>query len=135
MSQEIRKVFTTDSRTLISMILKQPANTVAGVLTAVDLTGLTAGAVQFELFNAADDVEAIALTSTGVTFTADSTGVVNYQFTTPVTIAAGYYNAFFVLTVGGKTDHFPLEPGGLRIEVNSHISTALEAYRAAVAAA
>jgi hypothetical protein len=131
-SQEIRKVQTGDSRTLISMYLKQ-ANS-AGVLTAVDLTGLSAGAVQFEMFSAVDGSEAIALTSTGVTFTADATGLVNYQFATPMTITAGYYNAFFVLTQGGKTDHFPVVPGQLRIEVSSHTETAEAAYRAAVEA-
>jgi hypothetical protein len=103
----------------------------AGVLTAVDLTGLTSGAVMFEMWNAADGTETLAATATGVTFTADATGLVNYQFPTPMLIAAGFYNAFFVLTVSGKTDHFPVEPGGLRIEVSDHTQTALEAYRAA----
>ena len=131
MSQEIRKVHTTDNRTLISMILKQP-NT-SGVLTAVDLTGLSTGAVQFEMFNAADGTEVIALTSTGVTFSSDTSGLVHYQFTSPMSIAAGYYNGFFVLTESTLTDHFPIVPGELRIEVSDHAQTAQAAYRAAVA--
>ena len=131
MTQEIRKVQTTDSRTLISFTLKQ--NNPAGVLTTVNLTGLTLGAIKFELFDAATGAEVIAATTTGVTFSADSTGLVNYQFDTPMTIPAGYYNGFFLLTVSGKTDHFPVEPGGLRIEVNSHTQAAKDAYRAALA--
>jgi len=130
MIQEIRKIQTTDSRTLISFYLKQ--NNTSGVLAAVDLTGLSSGAIKFEMFNAATGVETIAATTTGVTFSADSTGLVHYQFATPMAIPAGYYNAFFLLTVSGKTDHFPVEPGELRIEVNSHSQTAEEAYQAAV---
>jgi len=113
MSQEVRRVFTGDSRTLISMYLKQ-ANA-SGVLTAVDLTGLSSGAVQFEMYDAATHASVIALTATGVTFSADATGLVNYMFTTPVTIPAGFYDAWFVLTVAGKTDHFPAGNETLRI--------------------
>ena len=129
MSQEIRTVMSGDTRTLISMYLKQP-NT-AGVLTAVDLTGLVSGDVQFEMYNAADAVNTIAVSATGVTFSADDTGQANYQFQS--TIAAGLYNGFFVLTVDGKTDHFPFKPGLLRIEISDHSQTAQEAYAAAVA--
>ena len=130
MTKEIRKVMSGDTRTLISMYLKQP-NT-AGVLTAADLTGLASGAIQFEMYNAADDTETIALTSTGVTFSADTTGQVNYQFQS--TIAAGIYNAWFVLTESAKPDHFPLEPGLFQVYISDHTQTAQEAYDAAVLA-
>jgi hypothetical protein len=130
MSAEVRKIQTTDSRTSISFYLKQEST--SGVLTAVDLTGLTSGAVKFEMFNAATDVETLALTVTGVTFSADATGLVNYEFPTPMVFPAGYYNAFFVLTVATKTDHFPVYPGGLRIEINSHVLSAKDAYEAAI---
>ena len=130
MSAEVRKIQTTDSRTSISFYLKQEST--SGVLTAVDLTGLTSGAVKFEMFNAATDVETLALTVTGVTFSADATGLVNYEFPTPMVFPAGYYNGFFVLTVATKTDHFPVYPGGLRIEINSHVLSAKDAYEAAI---
>jgi len=130
MSQEVRRVFTGDSRTLISMYLKQ-ANA-SGVLTAVDLTGLSSGAVQFEMYDAATHASVIALTATGVTFSADATGLVNYMFTTPVTIPAGFYDAWFVLTVAGKTDHFPAGNETLRIEVRDHSQTGRDAYQAVV---
>ena len=130
MTQELRKLQTTDSRTQISFYLKQEST--AGVLTAVDLTGLTSGAVKFELWNAATNVETLPLTVTGVTFSADATGLVNYEFPTPMVFPAGYYNGFFVLTVATKTDHFPVYPGGLRIEINSHVLSAKDAYEAAI---
>ncbi len=130
MTQEIRRIQATDSRTKISFVLKQEDTT--GVLTPVDLAGLTSGAVQFEMWNAATDVETLPLTVTGVTFSADSTGVVNYEFPTPMVFPAGYYNGFFVLTVATKTDHFPVYPGGLRIEINSHILSAKDAYESAI---
>jgi len=114
MSREIRKVHKTDSRTIVSMYLKQ-RNAAGTANDAVDLTGLSSGAVKFKMYNAATGVEVIALTSTGVTFTADSSGLVNYEFQSP-TFNAGIYNAFFVLTVSGKTDHFPVEPGEFQVE-------------------
>ena len=132
MSAEVRKIQTTDSRTSISFYLKQEST--SGVLTAVNLTGLTSGAVKFEMWNAATDIETLPLTATGVTFSADATGLVNYEFPTPMIFPAGIYDGFFVLTVTGKTDHFPVYPGGLRIEVSSHILSAQQAYAAAVAA-
>lgn len=132
MSAEVRKIQTTDSRTSISFYLKQESTT--GVLTAVNLTGLTSGAVKFEMWNAATDAETLPLTATGVTFSADATGLVNYELPTPMAFPAGIYNGFFVLTVASKTDHFPVYPGGLRIEISSHILSAKEAYAAAVAA-
>jgi hypothetical protein len=108
------------------MYLKQQ-NAAGTALSAVDLTGLTSGAVKFKMFNAATGAEAIAETATGVTFSADTTGLVNYTFQSP-TFAAGFYNAFFVLTVAGKTDHFPVEPGEFRIEISDDTTKAVEAF-------
>ena len=132
MGAEIRRIQTTDSRTSISFYLVQ--DNTAGVSTAVDLTGLTSGAVKFEMFNRADGVETIAATATGVTFVADTTGLAHYQFATPMAIAAGEYYGYFVLTVSGKTDHFPNKAGQLRIIIDSHTQSGEEAYAAAVAA-
>jgi len=132
MVQEIREVFATDSRTLISMYLKQDDET--GVSTAVPLTGLTSGAIKFELWNAATGVETLAATATGVTFSADATGLANYQFATPMEIAAGYYYGYFVLTVNSKTDHFPKNTGELLVKVSTHAQSAEAAYAAALRA-
>ena len=132
MTQEIREIHYGDSKTLISFVLKR--NNTAGVLTAVDLTGYSAGDIKFKAFNAADGVNTISLTATGVTFAAHTTGVVHYDFVTANTIAAGYYNGFFVDTKTTEIDTFPLKPGELRIEISSDTVTAEEAYEAAVLA-
>ena len=130
MTQEIARIHTTDTYTLIAYTLKRKNS--AGVLTAEDLTGLSAGAVQFKMFNAATGVEVIALTATGVTFSADSTGAVEYDFSAAGVLNAGYYDAFFVVTKSSQTIHFPIDPGGLRVEISSDTVKALEAYRAAI---
>ena len=132
MTQEIRKIHYGDSQTLISFYVKR--NNTAGVATAVDLTSRVAGDIKFKLYNAADAVNTIPLTATGVTFTADTTGLVHYDFATGNTIAAGYYNGFFVINPSGQPDTFPIDPGGLRIEISSDTQTAKAAYEAAVAA-
>ena len=131
MTQEIRDIHYGDSQTLISFHLKR--NNTAGVLTAVDLTSRVAGDIKFKLFNAADGVNTVPITATGVTFTADSSGLVHYDFATGNTIAAGYYNGFFVVNPAGQTDTYPIEPGELRIRISSDTQTAAVAYAAAVA--
>lgn len=130
MIQEIRRIHYGDSETLISFYLKR--NNTSGVLTAVDLTGRVAGDIKFKLYNAADDVNTIPLTATGVTFSTDSTGLVHYDFATGNEIAAGYYNGFFVDNAAGQPDTYPIEPGELRIEISSDTQTAKEAYEAAL---
>ena len=130
MTQEIARIHTTDTYTLIAFTLKRKNS--AGVLTAEDLTGLSAGAVQFKMFNAATGAEVVALTSTGVTFTADTAGNVEYDFSVSEVSSAGIYNAFFVVTKFGQTIHFPIAPGELRIELSSDTQTARDAYQAAL---
>ena len=130
MTQEIARIHTTDTYTLISYTLKRKNS--AGVLTDEDLTGLSAGAVQFKMFNAATGAEVVALTSTGVTFTADNTGAVEYDFSAAGVLSAGYYDAFFVVTKSAETIHFPIDPGELRIELSSDTQKAREAYQAAL---
>ena len=133
MTQELARIHTTDTYTLIAFTIK--AKNEAGVLTAVTLAGLAAGAVQFKMLNAADGTTAIALTDTGVTFTADSAGSVEYDFSAAGVLTPGYFNAFFVVTKSGQTIHFPIEPGDLRIEISSDTLTAEAAYLAARRAA
>ena len=129
MTQEIREIHYGDSKTLISFILKK--NDKAGVLTAIDLTGYVSGDIQFKLFNSADGVNTIPLTSTGVTFAADATGLVHYDFPTANTIAAGVYHGFFKDMKSSEGDTYPIKPGELRIEISSDTQTAEQAYRKA----
>lgn len=112
------------------MVLRQRNTTDTG-WDIVDLTGLSSGAVQFKMIDAATGETALAATSTGVTFAADTTGLCTYTFQSP-TFAAGIYNAFFVLTVGGKTDHFPVEPGQFQIQVSDDDQNARAAYQDAI---
>ncbi len=130
MTAEKRKVHYGDSRTVIQMVLRQ-RNTTDDGWNIVDLTGLSSGAVQFKMINAATGETALAATSTGVTFAADTTGLCTYTFQSP-TFAAGVYNAFFILTVGGRTDHFPVEPGDFQIEVSDDDTNGRTAYEEAV---
>ena len=90
--------------------------------------------MKFKMFNAADGTEVIAETATGVTFSADTTGLVHYAFSAAGVISAGYFNAFFTFSESSESDNFPVEPGGLRIELSSDTQTAAEAYAAAIAA-
>lgn len=134
MTQEIREIHYGDSDTLISFYLKRNSNATPPVLTAKDLTGRVAGDIKFKLYNAATGVNTIPLTATGVTFSADSSGLVHYDFSTGNTIAAGYYDGFFVDNPSGQPDTYPLKPGDLRIWIHSDTQTAHEAYEAALEA-
>ena len=131
MTQEIARIHTTDTYVKIAHTLKRKNE--AGVLTAEDLTSAVAGDVKFKMIDAATGVEVIALTATGVTFTASTAGYVEYDFSAAGVLNAGYFNAFYVLTKSGQTIHFPVDPGGLRIEISSDTETAKAAYQAAVA--
>lgn len=130
MTQEIARIHTTDTYVKIAYTLKRKNE--AGTLTAEDLTGLSSGDLKFKMFNAATGAEVIALTATGVTFTASTAGACEYDFSSTGVLTAGYFNAFFVLTKSSQTIHFPIDPGGLRIEISSDTQTAEAAYEAAV---
>jgi len=117
MTPEIARIHTTDTYVKIAYTLKRKNE--AGTLTAEDLTGLSSGDLKFKMFNAATGAEVIALTSTGVTFTASTAGACEYDFSSAGVLTAGYFNAFLVLTKSSQTIHFPIDPGGLRIEISS----------------
>ena len=127
MTQQTHRRRTGDTRTVLPVALVQP-NT-SGVLTAVDLTGLT---VQFKMVNAATGATEIALTSTGVTVTTAATGQVQYDFSGAGVDTAGVYWGTFVVTQGGETDAFPVRTQDLRILIDSDTQTAEEAYQAAL---
>ena len=132
MTVETDRIHATDTYVLISKTLKR--NNEAGVLTAEDLTGLSSGAVQFKMRNAATGAVVVALTSTGVTFTASNAGSVEYDFSAAGVVDAGVYYPFFVVTKSGQTIHFPIEPGEWVIEISSDTQTARQAFEAAIEA-
>ncbi len=130
MTQKLHRIHTSDTRTVLSVTLQQPNS--SGVLTAVDLTGLT---MKFKMINRADGTTAIALTTTGVSVVVAASGTVNYDFSAAGVLTAGMYNGYFVAeTAGTETDHFPARQDGLRIAIDSDTQTAEQAYAAAVAA-
>ena len=109
------------------MALVQP-NT-SGVLTAVDLTGLT---VAFKLVNAATGATEIALTSTGVTVTTAATGQVQYDFSGAGVDTAGVYWGTFVVTQSTETDSFPVIQKDLKIVIDSDTISGEKAYENAL---
>jgi len=105
MAEVIHTRHITDTRTVLAVTLKQPNE--SGTETAVNLTGLT---VQFRMVDS-DGVDVIALTSTGVSVTDAAAGKVSYTFSSGGVATAGRYTAYFVVTGGVATDHFPVETG------------------------
>jgi len=116
-----------DTRTVLPVTLQQPNE--SGILTAVDLTGLT---VQFSMIDAATGTTKIAATSTGVTVVTAASGTVNYDFSSAGVDTAGIYWGTFRVTQSGETDAFPVASKGLKICIDSATQTAEEAYAAAL---
>ena len=127
MTQQTHRRRVGDTRTVLPVALAQP-NT-SGVLTAVDLTGLT---VQFKMVNAATGATEIALTSSGVTVTTAASGQAQYDFSGTGVDTAGVYWGTFVVTQSSETDAFPVRMQDLRILIDSDTQTAEEAYQAAL---
>lgn len=127
MSQQIHRRRVGDTRTVLPVALVQP--NASGVLTAVDLTGLT---VQFKLINAATGATEIALTSTGVSVTTAATGQVQYDFSGAGVDTAGVYWGTFVITQSGETDAFPVIQKDLKIVIDSDTMSGEKAYENAL---
>ena len=127
MTQQTHRRRVGDTRTVLPVALVQP-NT-AGVLTAVDLTGLT---VAFKMLNAATGATEIALTSTGVTVTTAATGQVQYDFSAAGVDTAGVYWGTFVVTQSTETDSFPVIQKGLKIVIDSDTISGEKAYENAM---
>ena len=127
MTQQIHRRRVGDTRTVLPVALVQP--NASGVLTAVDLTGLS---VQFKLVNAATGATEIALTSTGVTVTTAASGQVQYDFSAAGVDTAGVYWGTFVVTQSSETDSFPVRTQDLKVCIDSDTLTAEEAYQAAL---
>ena len=127
MTQQTHRRRVGDTRTVLPVALVQP-NT-SGVLTAVDLTGLT---VQFKLVNAATGAAEVALTSTGVTVTTAATGQVQYDFNAAGVDTAGVYWGTFVVTQSSETDSFPVIQKNLKIVIDSDTISGEKAYENAL---
>ena len=130
MSKVIHYRHVTDTLKLLAVTLQ--AKNLADVMTPLDLTSATGTPISFKMINAATGATTIALTTTGVTYTASSAGYAYYDFSAAGVLAAGIYHGFFVYTDTAETDHYPFAPGDLVIEIHSDTQTAAEAYRAAV---
>lgn len=113
MAQQTRKIHTTDTRTKLSVELKQP--NISGVDTVVDLTGLT---VEFKMVDG-DGATVVTKTATGITVTDATNGLVEYDFQSAGVATPGMYYGYFVVTDTGETDHFPVCTGDLRIEIEA----------------
>ena len=127
MSQVVHRRRVGDTRTVLPVTLQQ-ANE-SGVLTAVDLTGLS---VTFSMLNAATGATKIAATSTGVSVVTAASGTVNYDFSASGVDTAGVYYGTFRVTQSSETDAFPVASKGLKICIDSATQTAEEAYAAAL---
>lgn len=127
MSQQIHRRRVGDTRTVLPVALVQP--NASGVLTAVDLTGLS---VQFKMVNAATGATEIALTSTGVTVTTAASGQVQYDFSAAGVDAAGVYWGTFVVAQSSETDSFPVIQKDLKIIIDSDTQSGQEAYENAL---
>lgn len=100
-----------DTRTPLGAILQQRDEN--GVLTAVDLTGKT---VSFKMINAAGFSKVALTTATIVTAAA---GKVSYDFQNADVDTPGEYTAWFVVTEGGETDHFPHTGEELKVFIHA----------------
>ena len=128
MTAQIHRRRVGDLRTVLPVTLQQPNS--AGVLTVIDLTGLT---VTFKMINAADGTTKIAATATGVSVVSAAAGTVNYDFSSGGVDAAGVYWGTFLVTESGQTDAVPVRHKDLKIIIDSDTQTGEEAYAAAVA--
>ena len=127
MTQQTHRRRVGDTRTVLPVALVQP-NT-SGVLTAVDLTGLT---VAFKMVNAATGTTEIALTSTGVTVTTAASGQAQYDFSGAGVDTAGVYWGTFVVTQSTETDSFPVIQKDLKIVIDSDTISGEKAYENAM---
>jgi len=127
MTAQIHRRRVGDLRTVLPVTLQQP--NALGVLTAIDLTGLT---VTFKMINAADGSTKIASTSTGVSVVSAAAGTVNYDFSSGGVDTAGVFWGTFLVTESGQTDAVPVRQKDLKIIIDSDTQTGEEAYQAVV---
>jgi hypothetical protein len=125
MSQQVQRRRVGDTLTVLSATLQQPDST--GAIAAKNLTGLT---VTFTMVNLATGAVKVAPASATVETAAS--GTVYYRFAAGDVDTAGKFGASFIVTDGGRTDHFPVAQEGCIVLIDSDTQTAEEAYREAV---
>ena len=101
---------------------------VDNVLQSLDLTSNVSGDIKFKMVNKANGVVTIPLTSTGVSFTADTNGFVEFTFSVTQVSKAGIYNGYFIYYDGANYRTFPITTGDLVIEIDSDTESAQDAY-------
>lgn len=87
---------------------------VAGVPTAVDLTGKT---VKFAMFTTAG-VAVVAETTAGVSVTDAEAGKVEYDFQSADVATVGTYYAYFIVEAASEQETFPPEQGRMQVVVH-----------------
>lgn len=100
-----------DTLTPLGAQFKQESATVPGVLTVVDLSGLT---VKFTMVNEAGTV-IVNEATTGVTVTDATNGKVQYDFQTADVATAGTYYGWFTVYSGTEHDTYPV--GGRKLVI------------------
>jgi len=104
-----------DSLTPVGLRLKR-RNT-SGVLTALDLTGLTVKVLIVQLNGA----PVVGETETGVTVTSEADGEMTYLFPTDdQALEPGTYWLYVRVYSGAERDTYPVEPKQMRIVVKQH---------------
>lgn len=109
MATERHELSVGDTLTPLAVQLKQ--RNASGVLTAVDLSGLT---VKFTMVDSSGGM-VVAETPTGVTVTAAATGLVQYDFQSGDVDTAGTFYGWFTVYNGSEKDTYPA--GGRKLVI------------------
>jgi len=112
MSEDVQEfdIHLGDTRTVLSVTLKQKNE--SGVETVVDVSS---GTVTFKMV----DIAGTEVISSGsVTSDDAANGQVSYDFQDADVDEPGTYYGYFVYTVSGETDHFPVK--GRKLQINIH---------------
>lgn len=123
MASQIHRRRVGDTRTVLPVQLVQP--NVSGVLTPVNLTGLT---VYFKMINSADGSDKVVTTVTGIIVDDAATGKVSFDFSEPHVDTAGIFWGTFIVSESGETDAFPVIANELKIYMDSPAKRAEQAY-------
>lgn len=101
MATERHELSVGDTLTPLAVQLKQ--RNASGVLTAVDLSGLT---VKFQMVDSSG-ATVVAETVTGVTVTTAASGLVQYDFQAADVDEAGTFYGWFTVYSGAEHDTYP----------------------------
>jgi len=120
---QVHQRHATDTRT--KMFCSLATVNEAGEVVAIDLTGVQ---VQFKMWNVGTGEVALTETLIGVTVEDASTGLVSYDFSGGAVSDPGRYRGFFVITVGGETDHYPAKTDDLIILIDDQQYSSQRAF-------